>query len=223
MKFVLAAHGTRGDVEPCASVGRELARRGHEVRMAVPPNLIGFVESAGLAAVAYGPDSLAQLDEDISRNFWKVRSPASLLREGAEYLTQGWAEMSRTLTALADGADMLVSGQTYQGVPGNVAEYYDIPMAALHYFPHRVNGQLLPVVPAPMIRSAMTLLEWVYWRMTKAAEDAQRRELGLPKATTSSVQRFAERGWLEIQGYDELYFSGLAAEWNGRRPFVGAL
>ena len=56
MKFALAVHGTRGDVEPCAAVGLELLRRGHEVRIAVPPNLIGFVESAGLAAVAYGPD-----------------------------------------------------------------------------------------------------------------------------------------------------------------------
>ena len=54
MKFVLASWGSRGDVEPCAAVGRELLRRGHEVRVAVPPDLVGFVESAGLAAVAYG-------------------------------------------------------------------------------------------------------------------------------------------------------------------------
>jgi vancomycin aglycone glucosyltransferase len=58
MKFVLAGDGSRGDVEPCAAVDRELLRRGHEVRVAAPPNLLGFVESAGLAAVAYGPDSL---------------------------------------------------------------------------------------------------------------------------------------------------------------------
>ena len=59
MKFVLASYGTRGDVEPCAAVGRELLRRGHDVRMAVPPDLVGFVEAAGLAAVAYGPDTQA--------------------------------------------------------------------------------------------------------------------------------------------------------------------
>ena len=61
MKFVLACHGTRGDVEPCAAVGRELLRRGHQVRMAVPPDLVGFAESAGLAAVAYGLDTHATL------------------------------------------------------------------------------------------------------------------------------------------------------------------
>ncbi len=46
MKFVLAFYGTRGDVEPGLAVGRELSRRGHEVRMAVSPDLVEFVETA---------------------------------------------------------------------------------------------------------------------------------------------------------------------------------
>ena len=62
MKVVLAAHGTRGDVEPCATVGLELQRRGHDVHLAVPPDLVSFVESAGLAAVGYGPDSQEQVN-----------------------------------------------------------------------------------------------------------------------------------------------------------------
>ncbi|HEX7825095.1 MAG TPA: glycosyltransferase, partial [Mycobacterium sp.] len=65
MRFTLAVHGTRGDVEPCAAVGRELLRRGHDVRMAAPPNLVDFVESAGVPdVVAYGPDSQKQLEAD---------------------------------------------------------------------------------------------------------------------------------------------------------------
>ena len=82
MKFVLAVHGTRGDVEPCATVGRELLRRGHEVRMAVPPNLVGFVESAGLAAVAYGRDSEEQMEEatDLVHRLFKMQNPINLVR-----------------------------------------------------------------------------------------------------------------------------------------------
>ena len=68
MKFALASWGVRGDIEPCTAVGRELLRRGHEVRMAVPPDLVGFVEAAGLAVVACGPDSQALVDA--YRNFW---------------------------------------------------------------------------------------------------------------------------------------------------------
>ena len=60
MKFALASWGVRGDIEPCRC-RRELLRRGHEVRMAVQPDQVGFVEAAGLAAVAYGLDTQAML------------------------------------------------------------------------------------------------------------------------------------------------------------------
>src|SRR5271155_1190484 len=63
MKFVVAGYGSRGDVEPCVAVGRELLRRGHEVRMAVPPNLLSLVESAGPAAVAVGAEKGTTLTE----------------------------------------------------------------------------------------------------------------------------------------------------------------
>lgn len=58
MKIVIAVHGTRGDIEPCAAVGRELLQRGHSVQLAVPPNLVSFVESVGFTTVVpWGPDS----------------------------------------------------------------------------------------------------------------------------------------------------------------------
>jgi UDP:flavonoid glycosyltransferase YjiC (YdhE family) len=228
MKFVLAAHGTRGDVEPCATVGRELLRRGHEVRMAVPPNLVGFVESAGLAGVAYGPDSQEQISDvaDFLHPDVKTQNPISLWRAGRDLFIDGWAEMGRTLATLADGADLLVTGQTYHGVVANVAEYYDIPLVGVHHVPMRVNGQLsLPFLtaPTPVVRSAMRAVWWLYGQVTKEVEDVQRRELRLPRTSTYATQRILQGGWLEIQAYDEVCFPGLAAEWKGRRPFVGAL
>ncbi|OBG25308.1 glycosyltransferase, partial [Mycobacterium sp. 852002-51057_SCH5723018] len=62
MKFVLACYGSRGDVEPFAALAMELLRRGHQVSLAVPPYMVGFVESAGLTAVAYGRDTREQLN-----------------------------------------------------------------------------------------------------------------------------------------------------------------
>jgi UDP:flavonoid glycosyltransferase YjiC (YdhE family) len=232
MKYVLACYGTRGDVEPYAAVGRELLRRGHEVRMAVPPNLVGFVEAAGLAAVAYGPDLQAILDAHRNfwtlffRNFWRVRELIRLRREVWEPATQCWEEVNTTLTSLADGADLLFTGLNFEGAAANVAEYYDIPLATMHYFPIRPNGQLLQFMPGPLARAAMRVFDWLGWRLEKRFEDAQRRELGLSKATRPWMRRIPERGSLEIQAYDEVCFPGLAAEWaewHGRRPFVGAL
>jgi vancomycin aglycone glucosyltransferase len=201
MKFVVASYGSRGDVEPCVAVGAELLRRGHDVRMAVPPNMLGLVESAGLAAVAYGPDS--QEVEGFRRELAKIQNPISKVREVTEHVTQVWAEKGTTLTELANGADLVLAGITEQGLAANVAEYHRIPLAALHFYPVLVLE-----------------LGWLDWRITKEAESAHRRALGLPEATDPST------GSLEIQAYDELCLPELAAQWAelaGRRPFVGAL
>ena len=228
MKFAIACYGSRGDVEPSVAVGRELLRRGHDVCMAVPPDLVSFAEAAGLATVPYGPIVEALLNEDFVRNLWTqlFRNPIRSLRELWEPIARYWGETSATLTSLADGADLLSTGLNFEQAAANVAEYYDIPLIALHHFPMRANGQLVPSLPSPLVRSAGTLSEWLFWRSTHKVEDTQRRELGLPKATGPSPRRIAERKSLEIQAYDEFCFPGLAAEWakwDGRRPFIGTL
>lgn len=232
MKYVLGCYGTRGDVEPCAAIGRELVRRGHEVRMAVPPDLVGFVESVGLAAVAFGPDSRRWQDlhrdflTHLFRKFWKMRHLIRLGREDWQLLTQCWEEISTTLVSLADGADVLFTLLIGEQSAVNVAEYYGIPLATLHTLPVRANGQMVPILPAPLLRSAATISEWLEWPMTKKLEDAQRRELGLAKATAPASRRIRDRGSLEIQAYDEVCFPGLGAEWanwDDHRPFVGPL
>jgi UDP:flavonoid glycosyltransferase YjiC (YdhE family) len=236
MKFVLASYGTRGDVEPCAAVGRELLRRGHEVHIAVAPDLVGFAESVGLAAVSYGPDARTWQDlhrdllTHMFRKFWKIRELSRLRREDWELYVQCWDEAKATLMSLADGADLLLTIVIAEQAAANIAEHYDIPLATLHTFPMRPNGQLVPVLPASWGRSAMTVSEWLGWPMTKKLEDAQRLELGLPKATGPSSRRIAERGSLEIQAYDQVCFPGLAAEWakwdqptGPLRPFTGPL
>jgi UDP:flavonoid glycosyltransferase YjiC (YdhE family) len=232
MRFVLASYGTRGDIEPSLAVGRELLGRGHEVQIGVPPGLVGFSESVGLETVSYGLDTHAWLDayRDFWTSFfskiWRIEELVSSWREYWEPVTQCWEEMSKTLTALAEGADVIFTSQSFQEPAANIAEHYNIPLATLHNFPIRANGQLIPMLPSPVGRSAMTAFDWVCWRLNKKAEDAQRHELGLPKAKTSSPRRIAERGSLEIQAYDEVCFPGLAAEWSkwgNHRPFVGSL
>lgn len=231
MKFVLAAYGTRGDVEPSVVVGRELLRRGHEVRIAVPPDHVGFAEAAGLDTIAYGPDSQAILDKELGTNLFKdfprhVKDLPRLWRENWELSTRCWTEMNATLMSVADGADLLFTGLVFEDGAANIAEYYGIPLATLHYFPMRPNGQLLPYLPAPLSRAAMAAYWWLALGLLGNFEKAQRRELGLPKATGPASRRVTERGALEIQAYDQVCFPGLAAEWakwGGQRPFVGTL
>ncbi|BBY37197.1 putative glycosyltransferase [Mycobacterium mantenii] len=203
MKIVLAAYGSRGDVEPCVAVARELHGRAHDVVVAVPPDKLAVAESAGVAAVAYGPDSREQITMATSfvRN---VQNPMSALPQLIERVTTVWTGKSETLTSLAEGADLLVAGMNEQRLAANVAERLSIPLAALHFFPAGVLelGRLQSDV-------------------TSAAERVQRRVLGLPDGAGSST-----RPALEIQAYDELCAPELAQQWaesGCRRPFVGSL
>ncbi|NOQ99429.1 glycosyltransferase [Mycolicibacterium fortuitum] len=235
MKLVLASYGTRGDVEPCVAVGCELVRRGHDVRLAVPPDLVAFAEAAGLATIPYGPDTAVWADAHrdfwvrFFANFWKPPELVRLIREMREIgesVVRFWEEITSTLESLADGADLLITFLNFEPPAVNVAEYYGIPMATVHVSPVRPNGRMLAFLPPSLGRSALKVYEWANWRGVKKFDDAQRRQLGLPKARGSSPRRITERGSLEIQAYDEVCFPGLAdewAQWNGQRPFVGAL
>jgi UDP:flavonoid glycosyltransferase YjiC (YdhE family) len=187
LKFVLAGYGSRGDVEPFAAVARELRRRGHDVCLAVPPSMIGFVKSAGLAAVPFGSDTPSTMD------------PNDVVRR----VMQMWAEWAEAYKTLAVEADLLLTGKGEQGLAANVAEYYGIPLATLHFYP-----------------GDYATLGGVIGGLAKQTEGAQRRELGLPDGTAPTQET------LEIQAYDELCFPGPAAEWaqqGRRRPFVGGL
>lgn len=234
MKIALAAYGTRGDVEPALALGRELVRRGHDVRVAVPPDLVDLAESAGFAAVAYGPDSQLMLSKEAGANlfgesthrFWQMNKIAQIFRNSWEDASQIRRELSRVLISLTEGADLLFHGQVFEDLADNVAEYYGIPMVTLHHIPLRPNNVFPWFLPAPWGRAAMTAFWWVTSRVAGNAEKRERRQLGLPKDSRAATRRITERGSLEIQGYDQVCYPGLASEWAGsaeQRPFVGTL
>ncbi len=234
MKVVLACHGVRGDVEPSVVVGRELLRRGHDVDIVVPPNVVAFAQAAGLTATAWGTDS--QVMMDAQRDYWtcffqmpwKSKDLTRLGEDIGEIVTRCWTEEAFSiLLEVADGADVIIAGNGFEQFAANVAEYYGIPLVTLDFFPMRANGRVVPVLPAPLGRAIMTAYQRMSWSgVVKEVEDTQRRLLGLPQATTPWPNRISERGSLEIQAYDDAFVPGLAAEWakwGGQRPFVGTL
>ena len=175
--------------------------------MAVPPNMLGFIESTGLTAVSYGPDSREQMAPaaDFVRDFsMKMRNPISMFSEVVERVSRVKTVKTATLKALAEGADLLVAGFNERDLAANIADYYGIPLAAVHFFPESVSPS-----------------EGLYASVAKDTNDAQRRALGLSEPPGPSA-----RPVLEIQAYDKLCLPGAAADWveaDGRQPFVGAL
>jgi UDP:flavonoid glycosyltransferase YjiC (YdhE family) len=234
MKIALAVYGTRGDVEPSLAVGRELVRRGHDVRVAVPPDLVDFAALAGFTAVAYGPDSqmalasnaVANLYGESPHRFWQIRRAVKVWQDDWKFNEQCRSELSKVLLSLTEGTDLLFHGQVFEDLADNVAEYYGVPFATLHYIPLRPNGQFQWFLPAPLSRATMTAFWWITSRVVGKAEKRERRELGLPKDSRAATRRITERGSLELQAYEEVCFPGLGTEWarwKQQRPVVGTL
>ena len=88
-----------------------------------------------------------------------------------------WPALGIALELLAEGADLLLADLTEQRLAANVAEYYEIPPAALQFY---------RIAPAG-----------TSWDITQDAEDTQRRALGLPEETGPSPRQL-----LAIQAYD---------------------
>ncbi|PRC50006.1 glycosyl transferase family 1, partial [Mycobacterium sp. ITM-2017-0098] len=96
------------------------------------------------------------------RSPWMVRDLTRLLHEMWEPLNACWGDMSTTLTSLTDQADLLLTSNVgFELQAANIAEYHDIPLATLHWYPMRPNGQLVSFLPAPVGRSAMAMYDWL--------------------------------------------------------------
>jgi vancomycin aglycone glucosyltransferase len=203
---MVVGYGSRGDLEPLAALGRELTRRGHDVRMTAPPNMRGFVRSAGLDPVTYGPDSRTDMNPagGLIRNVLpSTGNPFSMMTQIAQHVGEVKSEKCATLLPLAKDADLIVAGFNEQGLAAIVAEHVGIPVAGLHYFPSQI---------------------WAEWKLhetvTKQTDDAQRQALGLPAAPEIPAEL------LEVQAYDKLNLPLPADDWvepGELRPFVGAL
>ncbi len=151
MKFVLAFYGTRGDVEPGVAVmAVSCCVADDDVRMAVSPDLVEFVETAGPTCHSVRA-SMCVIWQDLNRdfwarflrkfwkNFWRVRDLAGLLREEWHLFDQYWQEVSKTLTRhwRMQGGSAVHRRDRRRRLRGNVAEACDVPMSpCCMSFPH---------------------------------------------------------------------------------------
>ncbi|WP_433564954.1 glycosyltransferase [Nocardia sp. CA-151230] len=224
MKVLLAFAGSRGDAQPGVLLGRELAGRGHEVTVAVSPNLVEFAERHGVSAVPFGNDSdellRAQRDD---RRFRHV-NPVQRVRAVLELQRRGFAEAAHDLLALAGDDEVLVSGMACEEVAAEVARQHRIPLAAMHFFPIRPNRSVA-VLPTPgggHVPAAVNRLGWK--ALTAARAWALAPEIAALRDDAGTSAMSAGSGevpaYMAIQAYDPALFPGLADE-LGAVPFTG--
>lgn len=228
MRIVIAVSGTRGDVQPAVVLGAELRSRGHDVLMAVPPNLVSFAASAGLETTGFGYDTFDHMNSDLVRHGLRRGSVADRLGALRQLWNYGWDQMVRELTAAtADGVDVIVTGVTTEQAALPLVERHGASLIALQHAPIRRNGVHSPVpgtdaFPGPVLEAAWSMVDHLVWLATRRRENGLRTALGVPTAGSPLPYRIARYG-MEIQAYDPAFCPQLASRWGERRPFCGFL
>lgn len=226
MRIAFTVHGSRGDVQPAIAIGVELARRGHEIRMAVPEDLVELTAASGLPTRALAPSTAELLAGPLVKERLKSRNPRVRLKALSEVAEYGRATSERVMGELADVSDLLVTGPLAQDRADAIAQSRGIGFVPLHYCPLRPNASLdvrYREYPRLVSRAMWHLADQTYWLTLRGADRRLRTELGLPAAKGPLGGRLRRRGRPEVQAYDAALFPGLERDWGPQRPLVGFL
>jgi vancomycin aglycone glucosyltransferase len=130
MRVLLTGVGTRGDVQPVVALAIEVRRRGHEVRLCVPPNFIDWVGGFGFTATPIG---IAMRQPSGAKSGGQSAAPTpDQLRELVRHLVTD--QFDATAKA-AEGCDVLVSGGAHHYAARSIAEQRGLRCVTAVYAP----------------------------------------------------------------------------------------
>lgn len=210
------AGGTQGDVAPYTGLAARLGAAGHEVTIATHEPFGGLVRACGLEFRAI-PGDLRELLSSTAFRQWQdggasgpaqarhprrvtgvVREAAATMREIGEGI----------VTAVAEGADLVLISNTVAPLTYHVAEALGIPSAGVYWGPLEPTGDFPPIMTGypPLGRwgnraaaqFGLAMMDAVY----SGAIGRQRALLGLGAVSARSLRRRERsRRWPIYHGY----------------------
>ena len=201
MRVLLSTIGSRGDVQPLVALAVEMKGFGQDVRLCVPPDFREWIAGLGLPVTSIGPELRSTAKP-------KAVPSAPISPELRRQMIEGTvAAQFETITAAAEGCDLIVGATALQVAAPSVAEHMGIPYVFAAYCP--------AVLPSP--RHAPPVLGVLGDKPTPAMDDyselwaadarrwndtwgtlinSRRASLGLP--AVSDVHRYVitDRPWL---------------------------
>lgn len=187
MRILIAAAGSRGDVDPYTGLGAGLREAGHDVTVATTDPFAPLVREVGLEF--RGLPTRPQTQGGVEGRRELMRTAAAFVTE----LGQGFAD------AIDPGTELLLLSATTAPLGWHVAEAMGIPTIGVHLQPTAPTGDFPPTVTGTRSlgrlgnrtagRFALRMADRVY---TEAVTELRRR-LALPPLTAAEMRRRQER------------------------------
>lgn len=223
LRIVLAAVGSRGDVQPLLALAQTLRARGHVPVMAAPPNVASWVRGLGFEFAPLGVDIQQWL---AAHSDIMTGNPVTMLKGAGRYLNEQLPAQARELMPICAGADALVYAGLALAAP-TVADTLHLPALGVLYTTCLIPSDQHPPMSIPW----HGLPRWInrlLWRANSLLGDrlgrktlnAVRANLNLP-ALQHIRPHFFEDHALVIAA-DEALFPADSC-WQGRYPYANFL
>ncbi|WP_174188096.1 glycosyltransferase [Nocardia barduliensis] len=195
MRVLLAAIGSRGDLEPMLGLALQLRELGVRVRVCAPPDFHRRCAEIGVPLVGLGPSKAGSLDVRLSRE------------ELSQFVTDWPAIQFETIPAAAAGCDAVVATGVTQIAARSVAEKLGIPYQYVSYQPTTLPSPHHPPMPLPGDRPAPASIgNRLLWEIDAHGWNAQfghalnthRSGLGLSAVDSVRDHVITERPWLAV-------------------------
>jgi vancomycin aglycone glucosyltransferase len=204
MRVLLSTIGSRGDVQPLVALALHLKALDHEVRICAPPDFREWIESVGIPVTPIGPEV---------RTFAAARPAATrtqtrlTLEQRQQMAAATVGTQFETLTAAAQGCDVIVAATALQIAARSIAEKMGVPYVFVAYSaavlpsPHH-PPPVLPPLPGQSLPSTNDNRE--LWALDAArfndlfgpALNARRASLGLTPVSDVRRHVLTGRPWL---------------------------
>jgi len=131
VRALIAAVGTRGDVQPALALGLELRRLGHAVRLCISPNFVDWATSLGLEALPMGVEMRMPAGKS---GAMPTLTPEEL-RRFRESMPDLITDQFESIGGAVEGCDVIVGANAHQYAAPSIAEHAGIGCVTAVYAP----------------------------------------------------------------------------------------
>jgi UDP:flavonoid glycosyltransferase YjiC (YdhE family) len=198
MRITIFAAGSRGDIQPCAMLGRELQQAGFIIVLAAPENFAGFVQGYNLGFHPLRGDVQQIMAGETGRELMQGGSanPLRQIRAMRAMLGPVAMQMAEDALEACRESDALISLAVFAPFAKSIAEILGIPLIDVEPTP-LLPSRAFPAPGWPVQRnlgglhnrlSGLAMLQ-VIWQWYRPYVNSFRQRFNLPPYTASSFHR----------------------------------
>lgn len=212
MRVGVLIFGSRGDLQPFVALTDRLTAEGHEVVVGANADAAALIGAAGVKFVPVDLDTRQFLSSPAGQHALMDGSAPALLDSGNAWFAESLPSITEAAAAVADGADVVISGFPMDDYAAAVCAARGIPLmlAAVHpweptsQFPHPLMHPDWLGAEQFSAEDALRThreLEQIHWRGKHAAVNRLRESLGLPPADHPVFRAGPEAGMPVLNMY----------------------